>query len=231
MNHYQTLQVNSLATQHEIKQAYRRLAKRFHPDSLSQAADHNKIIEINAAYEVLGNPQTRLKYDRQLASPSSDHHWSSDRQARTAQAQQRYQRDRQAKRTAEIHYYQWLKEVYIPINRLVEKILTSLDREIEDLAADPFDDQLIENFQVYLTTCNRYYQLARQKFVSQPNPTQLAGVAAHIYYCLNQISDGIKELEWFTLNYDDHHLHMGQEIFRIAQELRYQAEEKMKSVV
>ena len=230
MNHYQTLQVNSLATQQEIKQAYRRLAKRFHPDSLSKTADHNKIIEINAAYEVLSNPHTRLQYDRQLKSNSSNH-CSSDRQVRTAQAQQQYRRDRQAEKTEELHYYQWLKEVYIPINRLVEKIINSLDQEIEDLAADPFDDQLIENFQIYLATCNRYYQLAQQKFVSQPNPTQLAGVAAHIYYCLNQISDGIKELEWFTLNYDDRHLHLGKEIFRIAQELRFQAEEKIKSVV
>ena len=231
MNHYQTLQINSFATQQEIKQAYRRLAKRFHPDSLSQTADHDKIIELNAAYEVLSNPQTRRQYDRQLAEPSSDNHWSFNRQARTAQAQQQYRCYRQAERTEELHYYQWLKEVYIPINRLAEKIIQSLDREIEDLAADPFDDQLMENFQVYLETCNRYYQLAQQKFASQPNPSQLAGVAAHLYYCLNQISDGIKELEWFTLNYDDHHLHLGQEIFRIAQELRYQAEEKMKSVV
>ena len=59
MNYYQVLQVNSLATQQEIKQAYRRLAKRFHPDSLSHTADHNKIIEINGAYEVLSNPQAR----------------------------------------------------------------------------------------------------------------------------------------------------------------------------
>lgn len=230
MNHYQTLQVNSLATQQEIKQSYRRLAKRFHPDSLSQTADHHKIIEINAAYEVLSNPQTRSQYDRQLKLPSSNS-WSSNRQARTAQAQQRYRRDRQAERTEEVKYYQWLKEVYIPINQLTEEIINSLDREIDYLAADPFDDQLMENFQTYLANCNCYYQSAQQKFSSQPNPTQLAGVAASIYYCLNQISDGIQELEWFTLNYDDHHLHMGQEIFRIAQELRFQAEETIKSVV
>ena len=230
MNYYQTLQVDSLATQQEIKQSYRRLAKRFHPDSLSQTADPNKIIEINAAYEVLSNPQTRRQYDRELESTSLDD-WSSNRQARTTQAQQQYRRYRQAERNEELHYYQWFTEVYIPINRLIKEIINSLDREIEYLAADPFDDQLMENFQVYLETCNRYYQLAQQKFLSQANPTQLAGVAAHIYYCLNQISDGIKELEWFTLNYDDRHLHMGQEIFRIAQELRYQAEEKIKSVV
>lgn len=230
MNHYQVLQVDFQATQQEIKQSYRRLAKKFHPDSLRQTADHNKIVELNAAYEVLSNPQTRLQYDRQLQSISANYCYAN-RQARNTQAQQKYRRYRQVDKTEEIQYYQWLKEVYLPIDRIIEQILQPLEEEIEYLAADPFDCQLMENFQAYIETCNQYYQLAQQKFISQPNPTQLASVAAHIYYCLNQISDGIKELEWFTLNYDDRHLHMGQEIFRIAQQLHYQAQEKIKSVV
>lgn len=230
MNYYQTLQVNSKATQQEIKQSYRRLAKQFHPDRLGQDGDRSKIVEINAAYEVLSNPQTRLQYDRQLKS-SNSYSWYSYRQDRNDLAQQQYQRYRQAERNKQLQYYKWLKEVYIPVDRTIKEILNSLAGEIEYLAADPFDDRLMSNFQLYLATCNHRYQIAQQKFNSQPNPTKLAGVAAHLYYCLNQINDGIKELEWFTLNYDDRHLHMGHEIFRIAQGLRYQAEEKIKSVV
>lgn len=230
MNYYQTLQVNSKATQQEIKQSYRSLAKQFHPDRLSKNADHSKIVEINAAYEVLSNPQTRRQYDRQLELNTSSS-WYSNRQVRTTQVQQQYRRYRQAEKTKEIQYYQWLKEVYIPVNKITKEILNSLAHEIEFLAADPFDDQLMANFQVYLATCNSHYQLAHQKFNSQPNPSKLAGVAAHLYYCLNQINDGIKELEWFTLNYDHRHLHMGHEIFRIAQDLRCEAEEKIKSAV
>lgn len=56
-----------------------------------------------------------------------------------------------------------------------------------------------------------------------PNPANLAGVAAHLYYCLNQVGDGLDELEFFTLNYDDHYLHTGQELFRIAEGLRWEA--------
>lgn len=230
MNYYQTLQVNSKATQQEIKQSYRRLAKQFHPDRLGQNADHSKIVEINAAYEVLSNLQARLQYDHQLKSSTSSY-WSNHIQVRTTEVQQQYQRYRQAEKNKEVQYYRWLKEVYIPVNKVIKEIVNSLADEIEFLAADPFDDQLMENFQVYLATCNRRYQLAQQRFNSQSNPTKLAGVAAHLYYCLNQINDGIKELEWFTLNYDDRHLHMGHEIFRIAQDLRCQAEEKIKSVV
>jgi preprotein translocase subunit Sec63 len=44
-NHYDTLDVTPQATLAEIKQAYRRLAKRFHPDSKSETADPEKIIK------------------------------------------------------------------------------------------------------------------------------------------------------------------------------------------
>ena len=105
MNHYQVLQVDFQATQQEIKQSYRRLAKKFHPDSLRQTADHNKIVELNAAYEILSNPRTRHQYDQQLQSISANYCYSN-RQARNTEAQQQYQRYRQVEKTEEIQYYQ-----------------------------------------------------------------------------------------------------------------------------
>ncbi|MEW6495557.1 MAG: DnaJ domain-containing protein, partial [Cyanobacteriota bacterium] len=88
-NYYETLKVSSEATTAEIKQAYRRLAKLFHPDSNSATADPNKIIHLIAAYEVLSDPTRRRSYDQQLRS------WrfnsaQQNRQQRTAYAQQRY---------------------------------------------------------------------------------------------------------------------------------------------
>ncbi len=47
MNYYEILEVCSTATQKEIKQSYRRLAKQFHPDSQHQSANHDSIVEIN----------------------------------------------------------------------------------------------------------------------------------------------------------------------------------------
>ncbi|MHC5614711.1 MAG: J domain-containing protein, partial [Nostoc sp.] len=43
-NHYETLKVSPSASQTEIKQAYRRLVKLFHPDSHQETADHEQII-------------------------------------------------------------------------------------------------------------------------------------------------------------------------------------------
>lgn len=226
MNHYQTLQLNPQATQAEIKLAYRRLAKKFHPDSQPETQSCDRIIALNAAYEVLGDRRSRRLYDRQQQTGQSSDFFVS-RQARNAAAHQRYRQHR-ASKPPEVGFQQWLREVYIPIDRLVVEILHPLEIEIEKLAADPFDDLLMSDFDTYLDTCNGHWEQAQQKLASQPNPPQVAGVAANIYYCLNHIGDGIKELKWFTLNYNDQYLSTGREIFRIADKLHFQAQSKIE---
>ncbi|WOL06407.1 hypothetical protein Cni_G15141 [Canna indica] len=61
---YQVLRVTETATAREIKQAYRYLAKRFHPDVAptgGEAAD--SFLEIRRAYETLTDPAARAQYD------------------------------------------------------------------------------------------------------------------------------------------------------------------------
>ena len=227
MNYYQVLQVNPRSTQQEIKQSYRRLAKQFHPDSQPKLQNPEKIIALNAAYEVLGNSNSRRCYDRQLQLCQTND-FLTDRQTRNAAAQRQYRQECASARP-EISLQQWLQEVYIPIHRLAIAILEPLELEIERLSADPFDDDLMADFEDYLDICEESWQQAQQKLVSQPNPVQLAGVAANLYYCLNHIGDGIQELKWFVLNYNDQYLHTGQEIFRIADKLHTQAQESVCS--
>jgi molecular chaperone DnaJ len=229
LNYYQILEVSQKATQTEIKQAYRRLAKCFHPDSQQKTANHEKIIEVNAAYEVLGDPQRRRVYDQKLQSENS-YHFSTKRQQRSDRAQKEYQQNRQQEKDADTHQWLWLKKIYTPINRLVRLILSPLETQIDYLSADPFDEELMEEFQNYLQNCRNYLSQARQIFASQPNPVKLAGVAMNLYYCMNQIGDGIEELEWFTRNYDDHYLHTGKEMFRIARSLQHQAQDVARLV-
>jgi molecular chaperone DnaJ len=224
-NHYETLEVSTTATPEEIKQSYRRLVKLFHPDSKSETADHEQIVRINVAYEVLGDPQRRRSYDQQLNQT-----FQGKRQQRTANAENNYRHHRQRGQDADEQLQLWIKQVYLPVNRWVCRILTPLREQLDALSADPFDDELMTEFQDYLTDCRHYLNQAQVAFRSLPNPATLAGVAAHLYYCLNQLGDGIEELNFFTLNYDDHYLHTGQELFRIAAGLRQEAQHAMKAV-
>lgn len=226
-NHYKTLDISPKATTAEIKQAYRRLAKLFHPDSQSETADTEKIIRINAAYEILGDPSRRRSYDQQLLRqvPQPER---QNRQQRTARAQEHYQRHWKTSQDADAQLSEWLQQVYRPVNRFISYILNPLNTQLDELSADPFDDELMTNFQTYLEDCYHYLNQAQLTFRSQPNPSTVAGAAANLYYCLNQLGDGIEELKLFTLNYDDHYLHTGQELFRIATRLRYEAQDAVK---
>jgi molecular chaperone DnaJ len=171
----------------------------------------------------LKNPQRRRRYDRQLMVdlPPPSSNW---RQKRNAEAQQNYQRHRQVSKDGELHLHQWYQKIYLPLNRLISQTINPLKAQIDDLAADPFDDQLMSSFASYLQRCRAYIEQAKLLFSSQPNPPKLAKTAANLYHCLNQVSDGIEELELFTLNYDERHLHLGTELFRIACRLRQEAQ-------
>src|SRR2546428_8313961 len=63
-DYYSTLGVAKAANAKEIKQAYRKLARKHHPDvNPGDKAAESKFKEINEAYEVLGDPDKRKKYD------------------------------------------------------------------------------------------------------------------------------------------------------------------------
>jgi molecular chaperone DnaJ len=64
-DYYQILGVSRNASEKEIKQAYRRLARKHHPDlNPNDKSAEAKFKEINAAHEVLSNPEKRKKYDQ-----------------------------------------------------------------------------------------------------------------------------------------------------------------------
>ncbi len=84
-DYYQVLGVDKTASEQDIKAAYRKLARQYHPD-VNEALDAEaKFKEINEAYEVLGDAEKRTKYDQlgvdwhrwqQAGGGPSDFDWS-----------------------------------------------------------------------------------------------------------------------------------------------------------
>src|SRR6187397_1355934 len=63
-DYYSTLGVAKTATAKELKQAYRKLARKFHPDvNPGDKSAEARFKEINEAYEVIGDQEKRKKYD------------------------------------------------------------------------------------------------------------------------------------------------------------------------
>jgi curved DNA-binding protein len=67
-DYYKILGVERDADSAEIKRAYRALALKYHPDKNPESSAENRFKEINEAYEVLGDPEKRAKYDQLGAS-------------------------------------------------------------------------------------------------------------------------------------------------------------------
>jgi len=61
---YETLGITQGASADEIKKAYRRLARQYHPDINKEPEAEEKFKEINAAYEILSDEQKRTQYDQ-----------------------------------------------------------------------------------------------------------------------------------------------------------------------
>jgi curved DNA-binding protein len=87
IDYYKILGVSKSATEKDIKKAYRKLARKYHPDlNPNDTIAEKKFKEINEANEVLSNPENRKKYDQY------GEHWQHAEEYEKAKHQQHYQK-------------------------------------------------------------------------------------------------------------------------------------------
>jgi len=85
IDYYKILGIEKNASEEEIKKAYRKLARKFHPDLNPNDKDaHKKFQQINEANEVLSDPEKRKKYDQYGKDWQHAEHFEQQRQAHRA---------------------------------------------------------------------------------------------------------------------------------------------------
>src|SRR5208283_388457 len=96
---YDVLGIPRTASDHDIKEAYRRLAFEYHPDRNPSAEAEERFKDISEAYSVLSDPQERTLYDA-LGSEKYDEPWNDFRYERQREVAMQGKRNYEALRSA-----------------------------------------------------------------------------------------------------------------------------------
>lgn len=93
MNYYDILEVDISSSEKDIKKAYKRLVKKYHPDVYTGDINYSekKIKEINEAYEVLSDPILKENYDNALFSDGSNEQDYDDSKNNPPSQEQKYE--------------------------------------------------------------------------------------------------------------------------------------------
>ncbi len=223
---YKTLGVDPSAKTSEIKNAYRALVKKHHPDA---GGDEKKILEINAAWEIISNPINRKAFDLANNYKTSSINESHIRGVRNAHASAAARAAKENAEKSEDSLIIWLKKVYKPIDKLLGDVINPFPRKLKALSADPYDDLLMEAFCDYLKQSQRHLEKVDAIYQSIPTPNSIRNFGLNLYHCLSQVKDAISELERYTMGYVDNYLHDGKEmLFKAKQQRSFLKEERKR---
>ena len=209
-NYYKELGLKQNATRNEIKSAYRLLAKKYHPDT---GGNNEKFLALQLAWETLNDPQKKAILDKSLFNNenyvSKNESWSSELKNKKNNSTNKDQGIKD-----------WIKKIYNPINRVISQVIKPLNDEIKKLSADPYDDELMNEFNSYLNESRKKIEKASSLFKSQAVPSSISSIGLDLYHCFSQVQDALDELDRYTQGYVDDYLFDGKQMMKEAKRIQ-----------
>ena len=220
-NFYIQLGLKKNATKNEIKSAYRLLAKKYHPDT---GGDNEKFLALQLAWDTLNDPQKKAIYDQSLVSDESytvskNKNWSSD-----------LKNKKNISTNKDQDIKDWIKKIYNPINRFISQVTKPLNDEIKKLSADPYDDELMNAFSLYLSESRNKIEKASSLFKSQAVPSSISSIGLDLYHCFSQVQDALDELDRYTQGYVDDYLFDGKQMMKEAKRIQLKMKINKKNI-
>ena len=210
-NFYEELGLEKNATKSEIKSSYRSLVKQHHPDA---GGEKERFLAIQNAWETLNDPTKKEKYDRTFFSSST----SFD--SLNKNWEEKFNSEKYTSSIKDKELETWIKEIYTPINRLINQIIKPLNSEIKELSADPYDDQLMENFCSYISLSQKKIGKADKIYNKKLVPKSISSLGLDLYHCFSQVKDALSELDRYTQGYVDDYLFDGKAMIKEAKRIQ-----------
>jgi len=211
-NLYEELGLKKNATRSEIKSSYRSLVKQHHPD---KGGEKERFLAIQNAWETLNDPIKKEKYDKSFFSSNSSFDSLNDNNWEEKLNSKKYNSSIKDKEVET-----WIKEIYTPINRLISQIIKPLNNEIKELSADPYDDQLMENFCSYISLSQKKIEKVEKIYNKKLVPKSISNLGLDLYHCFSQVKDALSELDRYTQGYVDDYLFDGKEMIKEAKRIQ-----------
>ena len=210
-NFYKELGLEKNATKSEIKSSYRSLVKIHHPDA---GGEKERFLAIQNAWETLNDPIKKEKYDRTIFSSNT----SFD--SLNVNWEEKYNSKKYNSSIKDKDVEAWIKEIYTPINRLICQIIKPLNNEIKELSADPYDDQLMENFCNYISLSQKKIEKVDKIYNKKLVPNPVSALGLDLYHCFSQVKDALLEFDRYTQGYVDDYLFDGKEMMKEAKRIQ-----------
>ena len=219
-NFYKELGLEKNATKSEIKSSYRSLVKQHHPDA---GGEKERFLAIQNAWETLNDPIKKEKYDK-INFPSNSSFDSLNENWEEKFNSKKYNSSIKDKEVEA-----WIKEIYTPINRLICQIIKPLNNEIKELSADPYDDQLMENFCSYISLSKKKIEKVDKIYNKKLIPKSISALGLDLYHCFSQVKDALSELDRYTQGYVDDYLFDGKEMIKEAKRIQSKMSREKKN--